>query len=167
MSGDVKHDWDVPPPDHLNDARLPVANIDINLDDVGGFGKALHNELERNLRPNAAAIARECEDDAINFGVRMTTPAIRDMRVRYQDSLAQTLQNVRNFVMASQVLIAAAEKIVSEYGAADGMSGDTANKILSDALGHPGALPNSDNAEAALSFVTDVPTHFGPRTDAP
>jgi hypothetical protein len=153
MSDDVKHDWDASP---------PVTKIDIDLKSVGGFGAALHDEVERNLRPNAARIAEQCDDEAVNFGVRTTTPAVYDMRLRYQESLGQTLTNMRAYVDASQLLVAAVQKIISEYGSADGISGEAANRILTDAVAAVSNRPNYLNAEAAQQYVSDVPDAFTP-----
>jgi hypothetical protein len=167
MSGDTKHDWDVAPTDHVDPAgHLPVAGIDIRLDDVGGFARVLNGEVERNLGPHAATLARQCDDEAVNFGYRGTTPAVYEMRTRYNESLAQTLANLHSYVNATQILVAAAEKIISGYGSADGLSGAAANKILADAMSVVSSQPSATNAEVALQYVSDVPDAFTP-WDAP
>lgn len=126
MSDDVKHDWDVPPSD-----LEPVPKIDIRLDDVAGFRDVLQREVEQYLRPKALEVDRQGQHD---FGCHATTPAVADMRIAFQDSLAATLVNVRNYVTASEVLIAAIEKVLSEYDSADGLSSATAVTLLNDAL---------------------------------
>src|SRR4051794_18654350 len=111
------------------------SGIDVDLAGVTEFANVLRAEIERNLRPQAVTIVKDSQDYDRAFGNPVTTPTIYAMRDSYHQNLSTAAANVRHYVTTAHILVEAIERIVAAYASADGVSGDTATKILAESAG--------------------------------
>ncbi len=150
--GDVHHDWDT-----LAPRQEPSRDLRVNPRDVGDARAVVDKELADHLRPRAVELVRDCDDDLLTFGPRFTTSAVYAMRGTYQDALTQTLDNVRAYVTASQILIEAMQKIQSAYASADGATSDTFEGAVKAAMEQARGALAYENLQQANQYVSDVP----------
>ncbi|GAA1753938.1 hypothetical protein [Luedemannella helvata] len=150
--GDVHHDWDT-----LGPSQEPTVDLRVNPRDLGEAGAVVDRELADHLRPRAVELVRDCEDDLLTFGPRFTTSSVYAMRGTYQDALAQTLDNVRAYVTASQILIEAMQKIQSGYDSTDGATSGTFDGAVKAAMERAMGALAYENVQQANQYVSDVP----------
>lgn len=132
------------------------SGIDVDLAGVTEFGNALRAEVERNLRPQAVDIVKDSQDYERAFGNPVTTPTIYAMRDSYHQNLSIAAANVRHYVTTAHLLVEAIERIVEAYASADGVSGDTAAKILAESAGLAASDQSYESVQEALTHISDV-----------
>lgn len=139
-----------------------MGDIEVDLDGLRAFRKALHDEVIHHVRPTAIRIVNRCEPADVNYGPYIATPAVTSARIRHHDSLAATLDNLRSFVNTSQAIIAAIDQVIAAYAASDGVSLETAKKILADTTAQADAARARYESAHIAAGHTYVPVEYMP-----
>jgi hypothetical protein len=95
-----------------------ATRIEVKISAIEDFASLLAQEMETNFGPSQERIIRE-HAEGVGFGARH---ASLDMRVavnKYFECLSAAVDNLRQFVAASEILIEAANKIAAVYRSAD------------------------------------------------
>lgn len=130
--------------------------VNVDLAGLAAFSNALRAELDNHLRLQAVGVVKDSEDPTLSFGNGVTSAEIYAMRDRYHRNLSKAVTNLRHYVTTTQVIAEAVARIAAMYAAADGVSADSASKILADSAGLALGDVSYESVQQALSHVSDV-----------
>jgi hypothetical protein len=135
----------------------PLPRLDVHVDGLKDFRAFLVRELDTNLKPTAQGISNDHSMGA-RFGLLSQSLHVRAARERYDASLRASTNNLAEYVMVAEVLIAAIHEVVAKYTDADlsaAASVDKVNVALTEALN------NADLVKARLEaeHETDRESH--------
>ena len=113
--------------------------IEVNINGIEDFAALLAHEMDASFRPSADRVIRQ-HADGVGFGSRNASLDMRIAVHKYFECLSAAVDNLREFIAASEILIQAGKKIAAAYREAeddaqsiqrkvDGALKDTADEI--------------------------------------
>jgi hypothetical protein len=127
------------------DVDVPAINVDINA--IDDFVALLRDEVTQNLRPYSDQIISE-HRSGVGFGLYSGSEPMHALRQDYYQCLLSGAEGLRSYVDASEVLLAAAEKVAALYRRADAMAEAQSQDVLA-ALGASRREMNDSHKAAA------------------
>jgi hypothetical protein len=124
--------------------------IEVKISAIEDFAALLAQEMQANFGPSQERIIRE-HAAGVGFGARHASLDMRLAVHKYFDCLNAAVDNLRQFVAASEILIEAANKIAAAYRSADDDAQTMQRKIdhaLSEAIDDANAARHAAVEEA-------------------
>jgi hypothetical protein len=130
---------------------LDLHAMDVDIDALDDFVTVLRGEVTENLRPYSQQIISE-HRDGVGFGLASGSAAMHALRQDYHACLSSATDGLLSYLEASEVLLAAAEKIAEHYRRSDAL----ASAQSQDVLGALGLAQQESNAGHAAASAADA-----------
>jgi hypothetical protein len=109
------------------DVAVPAIHVDINA--IDDFVALLRGEVTQNLRPYSEQIISE-HRSGVGFGLHSGSEPMHALRQDYYQCLLSGAEGLRSYVEASEVLLAAAEKVAALYRRTDALAAAQTQDVL-------------------------------------
>ena len=128
----------------------PTTRIDVDIRGLQDFATLVQGELDANLRPNKDRIVAD-HTRGVGFGLRHASTDMHLAIKKYHECLTVAVSNLETYIHASELLIAAANKVAAAYQSAEELSGARLTDVedaFRDAVKEATAIQNAADQQA-------------------
>ncbi len=124
-------------------------DINVDLHGLKEFGTRMRGDLDRELRPGTARIAKDFQW-GVSFGLRTASKEVIAAVLCYHSCLKQATKLMADYIREAEIIVQAATAVATAYGDADALSSARTEQVeLAFATASWRARQAANAAEAA------------------